>query len=107
MQSTESSHQLDSDAASRQTGSPRWPGERHPTRWDVHDANESLASTFLERFKSSLLQSEEAQECKSLLSPPGQALLQTPSLPVVAGDLEAVPVRIDNFQVLNESIYTC
>jgi hypothetical protein len=48
-------------------GSPQWPGERHPTRWDVHDANESLASTFRERFKTLLLHSEDAQNCRPLI----------------------------------------
>jgi hypothetical protein len=50
-------------------GSPQWPGERHPTRWDVHDANESLATTFLERYKTMLLHSEEAQACRWLIPP--------------------------------------
>lgn len=100
MQSIESSEQPDSDLASRQSGSPRWPGERHPTRWDVYDANESPASTFLERFKILLLQSEEAQDCKALSSLPEHALLRTPSLPVVADVLEAVPVRTGNLNPL-------
>ena len=49
--------QPETDASSRQ-----WPGERQPTRWDVHDANESPASTFLDRFRAALLLSEGAEE---------------------------------------------
>ncbi|KIW98743.1 uncharacterized protein Z519_00406 [Cladophialophora bantiana CBS 173.52] len=41
----------------------QWPGERrHPTRWDVHDAIDSPAATFLERFRIALLHSEGAAE---------------------------------------------
>jgi hypothetical protein len=49
--------QLEMGAPSKQ-----WPGERQPTRWDVHDANESPASTFLDRFRAALLLSEGAEE---------------------------------------------
>ena len=41
--------------------SRQWPGERHPTRWDVHDANESPAATFLDQFRAALLHSEGAE----------------------------------------------
>ncbi|KIW58069.1 hypothetical protein PV05_02619 [Exophiala xenobiotica] len=44
------------------SSSRQWPGERHPTRWDVHDANESPAVTFLDRFRAALLHSEGAEE---------------------------------------------
>ncbi|KIW19380.1 hypothetical protein PV08_03675 [Exophiala spinifera] len=46
----------------RLSGSRQWPGERQPTRWDVHDANESPAVTFLDRFRAALLHSEGAEE---------------------------------------------
>ena len=37
----------------------QWPGERrHPTRWDTHDAVESPAAAFLERFRVALIHSE-------------------------------------------------
>lgn len=41
--------------------SGQWPGERQPTRWDVQEANESPAATFLERFRVALLHSECAE----------------------------------------------
>lgn len=56
------------DAAMRLSGSRQWPGERNPTRWDVHDANESPAGTFLDRFRAALLHSEGAEEDASLNS---------------------------------------
>jgi hypothetical protein len=41
----------------------QWPGERrHPSRWDVHDAINIPATTFLERFRVALLHSEAAAE---------------------------------------------
>lgn len=46
------------DSEVRFPGSRQWPGERHPTRWDVHDANESPAVTFLDRFRAALLHAE-------------------------------------------------
>ena len=49
--------------------SPQWPGERHPTRWDVHDANESLATSFLEQYKTLLLHSNEANAARERISP--------------------------------------
>ncbi|KAI1613368.1 hypothetical protein EDD36DRAFT_263374 [Exophiala viscosa] len=52
--------EVDSDV--RFSGSRQWPGERHPTRWDVHDANESPAITFLDRFRAALLHAEGAGE---------------------------------------------
>lgn len=48
------------------TASRQWPGERHPTEWDVHDATASPATTFLERFRIALLNSEDAQGCRAL-----------------------------------------
>lgn len=50
------------DPAMAQSSAREWPGERQPTRWDVHDANESPASTFLHRFRAALLHSEGAEE---------------------------------------------
>ncbi|KIV84103.1 hypothetical protein PV11_06076 [Exophiala sideris] len=50
------------DSDVRFSGSQQWPGERHPTRWDVHDANESPAITFLDRFRAALLHTEGAGE---------------------------------------------
>lgn len=46
----------------RLSTSRQWPGERSPTQWDVHDANESPAITFLDRFRAALLHSEGAEE---------------------------------------------
>ena len=60
MQRTLSVEQSKADSAMRL--SRQWPGERHPTRWDVHDANESPAITFLDRFRAALLHSEGAEE---------------------------------------------
>lgn len=37
-----------------------WPGERQPSRWDVHNANEYPGKTFMERFKAALFQMDEA-----------------------------------------------
>jgi len=51
-----------SDPTMRFSSSRQWPGERHPTRWDVHDANESPATTFLDHFRAALLHSEGAEE---------------------------------------------
>lgn len=78
MQNTPPSEHPDTDLSQTQLGtSPQWPGERHPTRWDVHDANESLATTFLERYKTVLLQSEQAQNCRWLIPPPEEDILQS------------------------------
>ena len=38
-----------------------WPGERHPGRLDVHQANEVPETTFLQSFKAALLLSEDAE----------------------------------------------
>jgi hypothetical protein len=53
---------LEPDSMTRFLSSRSWPGERHPTRWDVHDANESPATTFLDQFRAALLHSEGAEE---------------------------------------------
>ena len=45
----------------RLSSSRQWPGERHPTRWDVHNANESPATKFLDRFRAALLHSESVE----------------------------------------------
>jgi hypothetical protein len=50
------------NAAMSLSTSRQWPGERHPTRWDVHDANESPAATFLDRFRAALRHSEGVEE---------------------------------------------
>lgn len=50
------------DSQPRLSRSRQWLGERQPTRWDVHDANESPAVTFLDRFRAALLHSEGAEE---------------------------------------------
>lgn len=50
------------DHATRHSSYRQWPGERHPTQWDVHDANQSPAVSFLERFRVALLHSEYAEE---------------------------------------------
>lgn len=87
MRSTQPSDQPGLDISPRSLGgSPQWPGERDPTRWDVHDANQILATTFLERFKTVLLHSEEAQGCRSLISPLARDVLQAPSLGGNASD---------------------
>ena len=72
MQKTQRPEPADPDTALKpQTeSSPQWPGERHPTRWDVHDAHENLATTFLERYKILLLDNEQSQGCRVLISPP-------------------------------------
>ena len=62
MQHISVAEQMRLDPTSRMASSRQWPGERHPTRWDVHDANESPAVTFLERFRAALLHSEGAEE---------------------------------------------
>lgn len=46
----------------------QWPGERDPTRWDVHEANENLEATFLERFRVALLHSEGFDDDGSIVS---------------------------------------
>lgn len=51
-----------SDHATKHSSYRQWPGERHPTQWDVHDANQSPAVSFLERFRVALLHSEDAEE---------------------------------------------
>ncbi|KIV92373.1 hypothetical protein PV10_03678 [Exophiala mesophila] len=51
----------DFDPSMTLSTSRQWPGERHPTRWDVHDANESPAATFLDQFRAALLHSEGAE----------------------------------------------
>jgi hypothetical protein len=48
--------------ATRNSSYRQWPGEWHPTQWDVHDANQSPAVSFLERFRVALLHSEYAEE---------------------------------------------
>lgn len=50
------------DNASKHLSHRQWPGERHPTQWDVHDANQSPAVSFLERFRVALLHREYAEE---------------------------------------------
>ncbi|KAH8688651.1 hypothetical protein BGW36DRAFT_434192 [Talaromyces proteolyticus] len=45
-----------------------WPGERNPSRWDVHDANEPSGATFLQRFKAALLLSDDARGCQRLVT---------------------------------------
>lgn len=45
-----------------------WPGERNPSRWDVHDANEAPGATFLQRFKAALLLSDDARGCQRLVT---------------------------------------
>lgn len=50
------------DPATKHSSYRQWPGERHPTQWDVHDANQSPAVSFLERFRVALLHSEYAEE---------------------------------------------
>lgn len=52
----------DLDPSMTLSTSRQWPGERHPTRWDVHDANESPAATFLDQFRAALLHSEGAED---------------------------------------------
>ncbi|KIW92099.1 uncharacterized protein Z519_07083 [Cladophialophora bantiana CBS 173.52] len=54
--------QLKAGPEVRFSSSRQWPGERHPTRWDVHDANESPAITFLDRFRAALLHTEGAED---------------------------------------------
>lgn len=70
-----------SDAPSNQ-----WPGERTPTRWDVHDANENPATTFLDRFHAALLHSEgiveDDCELDSDLVIESPETLQTPVSPI-------------------------
>lgn len=52
-----------------ESSEPRdWPGDRHPTRWDVHDANKLPETRFLQRFKTALLHSEDALNCKQLMT---------------------------------------
>jgi hypothetical protein len=50
------------DNATRHSSYRQWPGERHPTQWDVHDANQGPALSFLERFRVALLHSEYAEQ---------------------------------------------
>jgi hypothetical protein len=84
-------------------GSPQWPGERDPTRWDVHDANQSLATTFLERFKTVLLHSEEAQACRSLIPPLAQDVLQAPAVGGnTSDDLQAGTVSYHAITIVNQ-----
>ena len=45
-----------------------WPGERNPSRWDVHDAYEVPEVSFLRRFKAALLLSEDADDCHPYLT---------------------------------------
>lgn len=53
----------DTETLPRRSVNPRqWPGERDPTRWDVHDANADLANTFLERFRVALLHGEGSED---------------------------------------------
>jgi hypothetical protein len=52
-----------------ESSEPRdWPGDRYPTRWDVHDANKLPETRFLQRFKTALLHSEDALNCKQLMT---------------------------------------
>ncbi|KAH8799729.1 hypothetical protein F5884DRAFT_115638 [Xylogone sp. PMI_703] len=62
MQRTPPVEQSIADSAVKLSTSRQWPGERHPTRWDVLDANESPATTFVNRFRAALLHSEGAEE---------------------------------------------
>ena len=41
--------------------SDQWPGERHPTRWDVENANDVPEPTVLDRFRSALI-----HECEDI-----------------------------------------
>lgn len=52
---------MSSDRPEANAAPKQWPGERNPTRWDVHDANESPATTFLNRFRAALLHNEGAE----------------------------------------------
>jgi hypothetical protein len=45
-----------------------WPGERNPSQWDVHDANQVPEVSFVRRFKAALLLSEDAVGCRRLLT---------------------------------------
>ena len=69
------------------SGSRQWPGERHPTRWDVHDANESPATTFLDRFRAALLHTEGTGEGAS---PDTESVIDSSeSMDAVSSDMKA------------------
>jgi hypothetical protein len=69
--------QTEDNLSLRRSASPHWPGERHPTRWDVHDANQNPASTFLERFRAALLHHEGVLASSS---PTDDVLADSPSV---------------------------
>lgn len=95
MQNTPSSEHSDTDLFQGQMGtSPQWPGERRPTRWDVHDANESLGTTFLECYKTALLQSEQGQSCSWLIPPPDEDELQNSGTQAGNAEPQNNPVRL-------------
>nr|OQO31130.1 hypothetical protein B0A51_02501 [Rachicladosporium sp. CCFEE 5018] len=48
-----------SHTAIRRTDMGVWPAERHPSRWDVEEANQVPSSDLTERFRSALLYGED------------------------------------------------
>ena len=53
---------------SRDTQPHDWPGERNPSQWDVHDAQQVPEVSFRRRFKAALLLSEDAIGCRQYLT---------------------------------------
>lgn len=61
MQVTQLATESATESTPRFSRGRQWPGERDPTRWDVHDANDTPAVTFLDRFRVALLHSEDTE----------------------------------------------